>query len=149
MAPEVDGDHPVAVGQVAQLVHPEGGGQHEPVEQDERRALAAFDDVDPAAVGGVDEVMPEVVGQGQALARVISPAVAAERETARCCSTHPAAPATAAARGAGGEHPTPSVALRLPAAHLFCLHLGPRRSHPQRLSTTTRGTRGPMPQSTS
>ena len=69
MTPEVDGDDAVVVGQVAELVSPEGRAEHEPVEQDDGRALPAFDGVDAAAVVDVHEVMAEVVGEAEALER--------------------------------------------------------------------------------
>ena len=52
VAAQVDGDHPVAIGQLVELRSPHVGPQRDAVQEDERPALASFDEVQFAAVWG-------------------------------------------------------------------------------------------------
>ncbi len=50
-----------------ELMRPQRPTQHEPVEQDHGRALAALDDVDRTPVVGLDDVGRAVLGNGETL----------------------------------------------------------------------------------
>ena len=69
MTAQVGDDHPVVLGEVAQLVRPQRPAQHEPVEKHDGRPLAALDDVDAPAVVDVDDVLHAVVGHGEPFRR--------------------------------------------------------------------------------
>ncbi len=133
---EVRGDDPVVSGQVAQLMGPQRRAQHEPVQQHHGRAVAALDDVDASPVVDVDDMLHAVFGHGEALGGDLvgggagaghEPVLGRPTRRQRRAASPAAAPRTS----------------RLRSNPRFSLMASPSRS------TTTRGTRAPMPQNTS
>ncbi len=145
VATEVDGDDAVVIGEVAQLVDPEGRRQHDPVEQDQSGALATFDDMDAAAVLDVHEVMAEVVGQGQALGRHLL-GRGRRPGDGPVLEGPPRRSGDGGGAGPEGQHPTPAAALPRWPAHVPSSSDAPPAGS---VSTTTRGTRDPISVSTS
>ena len=62
---QVDGDEPVPVGEVPELVRPDGGGKAGAVEQDDRRSTPPLDDMNPSTVTDLEEVVNNVGRQLQ------------------------------------------------------------------------------------
>ena len=63
--PQVEGDHAVGVGEVAQLVAPHLRREVGPVQQQDRRAVAPLDQVRLAPVAHGEHAVGDVVGHGQ------------------------------------------------------------------------------------
>jgi hypothetical protein len=64
---EIESDHPVMRGEVAQLMGPQRPAEHEAVEEHDGRALTPLDHVHTPTVVHLEVVLDAVLGDGQAL----------------------------------------------------------------------------------
>src|SRR5579862_6752368 len=136
-------------------MHPQLARQHDAVQQEQRRALAAFDDADGTAVVRDDVVVEQIARKREAL--VLGGALRLLRGTTHgSVLRHPRGQGGHPGPRGGGRGDPPLVrAAPRSAAHRSPSTTGappPSLSAPalaRSASTTTRGTRGPTPQTTS
>ncbi len=141
VAAQVDGDDPVFGGQVDELMDPDGARQEHAVQQHDVGAAAPFDDVDPGPVVHLHEMVGQVAGQDQALGPGIDRGARGARHQA--VLRHPRRRRGGGRRGddGGDEAPAPWRVVH----ELSSPVAGPVPRSP----ATRRGTRAPMPHSTS
>ena len=140
VAPLVDGDDPVAVGQRGELSDPDGARQRHPVDQDDRRPGTELHGVDHAAVTGGHLVVDEIVDHPQA--------GGGQRLVGRPPAARPVPlgdEGSAGGQSCRGPRPRRPPGGRVAGGRGSC---GDAR-HPGAAHVAMRGTRGPMAHSTS